>query len=169
MVASSSFTVLLRWTLWLALCRSIESFAPRQPQTALKAHREMAQSRSLLDDTTDVITLAAPVASITSVSALAELLTHRQNANVQILNDVSHVSLDLASFLGPGALVLRLAAVIGRLCAVVRIHDSFAAQFHVSLNVRLFVILSGGGLPSRQDNAPRRDALSSFYAHHRGG
>lgn len=40
------------------------------------------------------------------------------NVEAQILNDVAHVGLDLASFLGPGILVLRLSALIGRLASV---------------------------------------------------
>lgn len=62
------------------------------------------------------------ISGLTSGSALASafLVSAPVDPTVeaQVLTDMSHLGLDLAGFLGPGMIVLRLAAVAGRLCTM---------------------------------------------------
>ena len=58
--------------------------------------------------------VAAPLAGLTTAGSSVP-----PTLEAEVLTDLSHVSLDLASlFLGSGVLVLRLAAVLGRLCSI---------------------------------------------------
>lgn len=71
--------------------------------------------------------MSAAAAAIAELLVLAPTSTNTDKGTTttttqttQVLTDVSHISLDLASYLGPGAIALRLAAVVGRLCTMVR-------------------------------------------------
>jgi CRP-like cAMP-binding protein len=58
----------------------------------------------------------APLAGLVSTAEAAGLPDPLVEA--QVLNDISHLGLDLAAFLGPGMLYVRLAAIAGRLCTM---------------------------------------------------
>ena len=58
---------------------------------------------------------------VTTAAAAGSILSHPSDAvtvETQVLNDMSHLGIDLAAFFVPSLLLLRIAAIIGRICTI---------------------------------------------------
>lgn len=113
----------------LLLATTVGAFSPVHPVDLFhhsSSSKTQVQSKRLVEETLktlpNLFTNAAPVGvtSLTSTVALSKLVTSNADPHLeaQVLTDVSHLGLDLATFLGPGVLAIRLLAVVGRLCSM---------------------------------------------------
>lgn len=85
-----------------------------RPETMRPMHLQTIAD--VLPDTLLSTTFVLPVNNFAATTATA--MISDPSVEAEVLNDMAHIGLDLATFLGPATTLLRLATVIGRLCAI---------------------------------------------------
>jgi hypothetical protein len=107
--------------LTIALCVS-EGFVSRP---ALKARTPQGMMSLRFSSPNDLSTLAAPLLLSSTIAVPSGYMLSTATSalfdpyvEAELLTDAAHVGLDLSAYLGPATPALRLAIVIGRLCAI---------------------------------------------------
>ena len=140
---------------FLTLCVSSTTAFVSRPAFQTAANRKSKPGLSMYLDgaTTDALTtLATPLLTSTIAIPSGTLLGTASSVfldpsvEAEVLNDLAHVGLDLSTLLGTATPFIRLAVVIGRLCAIASdyLPDRYMHPEEIVFQSTMLLIASGG-------------------------